>query len=91
MTESTPHVELTAADRDVLRRTVDEAAVQDVARARSTSGHTIRGQIASIHRKLDLPTAGLVMVWGAEHRVCCVRLPWERRDTTPADESRSQD
>lgn len=91
MTESTPHVELTQAERDVLVRLIDGAAVQEVARERATSAYTIRGQIASIHRKLDLQSTSLAMVWGAEHRRCCLRLPWERPDTTPAGESRSQD
>ncbi len=79
MTEPTAHAGLTPAERGVLLRTIEGASTQDIALMRAVSVHTIRTQIASIHRKLDVPTTTQAVVWGITHRECCLVRPWERR------------
>lgn len=78
MTEPTAHAGLTQAERCVLLRTIEGASTQDIALRRAVSVHTIRTQISSIHRKLDVPTTTQAVVWGIAHRECCLIPPWER-------------
>lgn len=70
--EPTPHVELTAAERDVLRQLADSVPPSDVAVARGVSPATVRTQISSIHRKLDVSSTTAAALWGAAHRACCL-------------------
>jgi DNA-binding CsgD family transcriptional regulator len=71
------HAALTATERCTLTRLIEGDEPQQIALARGVSLRTVRNQIASIHRKLDLSrTHPDVVNWGREHLQCCVR-PWE--------------
>ncbi|MCC6236911.1 MAG: response regulator transcription factor [Dehalococcoidia bacterium] len=79
MSDESPHVQLTTAEREVLLLVIDLTPVGEIARKRRTSVGTVRSQIASIHRKLNVSTNAEAMLWGIAHRDCCLVLPWEHQ------------
>ncbi len=75
--ESGCHVALSPAERCTLAQTIEGHDPKEIAAGRGVSLRTIRNQIASIHRKLNLSrTHPDVVNWGIAHLQCCVR-PWD--------------
>jgi NarL family two-component system response regulator LiaR len=58
---------LTGAERDIVRLVAAGRATREIARERQRSIHTVRAQINSLNRKLQLTHRTQLVLWAVRH------------------------